>query len=429
MFAPLRLMAQTDPGQRLTEMERALETERNRNDAQARRIEELELTIASLVAHQDQIRAEAVTSAALESEVEAAIGRQLPTRTSKSASGRDLVTFSGQGRFVIRAFDGDEISTDQSFEVEHLILQIQANLDDQWRLKLTPGSSHTGAVFILEAYAGYKPFDFLEIQAGRFLVPFNGVHAWAYPSDSFLEPYLAENAPRPFLYPPWWDEGVMVSGNIPFGTEGEHQFYYAAYVINGFDALGLDGVHKRTIGDNNENKTLGARLSATFRLGEATRLVIGAAGLTGKYDSFDDLRFFALEADVEFQTGPFSIYLEAFHRPTEVEAGVAENPAAEVIDVSRLTGFKVRPQWRFLEGFTLFAQFDHLMVRQPERTNGLFSVFALDDESFGISTLDVGVKIDVGAHFRVVIEGGIFDRDHDLGDDIRFVALSLYSWF
>lgn len=420
--------AQEVTPERLARLEADLHAERTRNDAQARRIEELELTLVQVISAQDTARAEAADRSQLDRQIEEIVARRLPV-TSPGDAAAPLFTVNGQGRFVVRAFDDDVISTDESFELEHLILYMELRPDERWRLRLSPGVSHQGAVYVLEAFAGWKPWEWMEIQGGRFLVPFNGTHAWAFASDSFLEPYLAENSPQPFLYAPWWDEGVMVSGNVPFGSEGEHAFYYAGYALNGFDALGLAGVHKRNIGDNNENKTLGGRVSATFRLGVSTRLVAGAAGLTGKYDAFDELAFYAVEGDVEFQTGPFSVYFEAFHRPTEIEGGVVENPAATVQEVSRLTGFKLRPSFRFAEIFTLFAQLDHLFVRQPPRTGGRFSVFDLGDEEFRIRTAVAGLKMDVAAHFRIVIEAGVFDRDSDLGDDIPFVALSFFTFF
>jgi hypothetical protein len=282
---------------------------------------------------------------------------------------------------------------------------------------------------MLETYGAYAVAPELEVWGGRFLIPFTGIHSWAFTSDSFIEPYLGENSPKPFLYAPYWDEGILATGRIPFGCHDQHELWYAGFVINGFDALGMDGIHKRTIGDNNENKTLGGRVSATFRLGDETSLAIGAAGLTGKYDAFDELSFYAYEADVEFVSGPFSIYLEAFQRPTEIAGGVIENPAAFITEVARLSGLKVRPSVKLGSGITLFAQLDHLQVRQPPRFFGEFSVLELDDETFTIRTGVLGIKIDVSPHVRFVIEGGIFDRDPDLGPDIRYVAFSTWCYF
>ena len=68
----------------------------------------------------------------------------------------------------------------------------------------------------------------------------NGVHSWAFASDSFIEPYLGENSPKPFMYGPYWDEGVMARGSIPLGEDEETTFNYVLYVINGFDRSGLN---------------------------------------------------------------------------------------------------------------------------------------------------------------------------------------------
>jgi hypothetical protein len=240
------------------------------------------------------------------------VDRKLQAVRARDSRGNH-VTVNGQTRFALRFFSGAPISTDSSFEIEHLIVQIGARVSDQFSIHLSPGVSHQGAVHMLEAYAAYAVDPALEIWGGRFLVPFNGIHAWAFPSDSYIEPFLAENSPKPFFYSPYWDEGLMVKGSIPFGCEREHKLWYAGYVLNGPDALALDGIHKRNIGDNNKNKTLGGRVSATFRLGRETALSVAVAGLAGKYDAFDELSFYAIEADVELTTGPFSFYAEAFH--------------------------------------------------------------------------------------------------------------------
>lgn len=410
------------------DLERRLATERQKNEQQAQRIEELELTVVSILATQDA-RDEAAQAARLEALVDEKVAAGIAGLAPRQADSRSPFRISGRGRFVTRVFSDDTISTDRSFELEHLILQVSADVGDGLSLHFTPAASHRGGLFIIEAHAAYQATDWLEITAGRFLVPFNGTHAWAFPSDSFIEPYLPENAPKPFMYAPWWDEGVMASGGLSFGAEEEHRFWYAAYVINGFDEAGLQGIHKRNIGDNNDNKTLGGRVSVTLSLGEDATLALGAAVLYGKYDAFDDLEFFAVEADLEFATGPFSLYLEVFHLPQEIQAPVAENPAFRHLDVARTTGVKVRPRVRVLDGLTLFAQADWLLVDQPRRTNGQFSVMALDDERFEIRRFVFGARIDLTSHLVLELEAGIFDRDAELGEDIRYLSASFLFWF
>ncbi len=415
--------------ERVQALENALRAERERNDAQARRIEELELTLVSVLAAQsEEVRAKEV-----EAEVERVIGSAIESRLRDIAPAgkktRGLFNVSGQMRFVTRFFGGPAISTDQSFELEHLIVQMTAQLDEQFSLKFSPGVSHQGGVFVLEAYGTYAFAPWAELSAGRFLVPFTGTHAWAFPSDSFIEPYLAENSPKPFLYSPYWDEGLILRGRVPFGSEGEHQLYYAAYALNGFDAQGLDGIHKRNIGDNNTNKTLGGRVSATFRLGDETHVAVGVAGLTGKYDAFDRLAFYALEADVEVASGPASLYMEVFYRPAEIAGTVLENPAVNFVDVAYLSGAKVRPAFKIADDLTLFAQLDYLQVRQPPRAGGQFSVLELENEGYVIMTGVIGLRFDVTPNLRLILEGGLFDRDDDLGDDIRFLALSAAYYF
>ncbi len=418
-----------DPADRLSALEVRLESESKRNDAQARRIEELELTLATVLTENEDLRVQLeANDQRLGIEIRRLTEERAPA-ASLDRRAQDRFRLHGQGRVVVRAFGGDDISTDQSFEIEHLILYMDLEVDEGFRLRLSPGISHDGGVYVLEAFAAYEPFESHELVAGRFLVPFSGTHAWAFPSDSFIEPFLAENSPSPFLYTPWWDEGLMATGRLSYGSEGEHELFYAGYLVNGFDALGLAGIHKRTIGDNNENKTLGARASTTLRLGETTKLTLGAAGLYGKYDAEDDLGFSAFEVDVEFRTGDLSLYLEAFARDAEIVAAVLENPAASVQEVARTQGLKFRPRYRLLEGLSVFAQLDFLRVRQPERQGNRFSVFDLSDEEFAIRTGIVGLEVELTAHSRLRLEAGIFDRDRDLGKDIPFLALSLFTSF
>ncbi len=77
----------------------------------------------------------------------------------------------------------------------------------------------------------------------------------------------------------------------------------------------------------------------------------------------------------------------------------------------------------------MFAQLDFLRVRQPERQGNRFSVFDLSDEEFAIRTGIVGLEVELTAHSRLRLEAGIFDRDRDLGKDIPFLALSLFTSF
>jgi hypothetical protein len=416
--------AQT-PEERIERLERALEEERARGAEQADRIRQLELSLLTVL---DAPPAAGPDEAALEALIAEEVARATEDLRAPARDWPRIRTRT-QARFVYRVFDGADISTDQSLELEHIIATLDIRLSEEFRLVFSPGVSHTGTVAILETYGAYRFADWLEVAAGRFIVPFTGVHAWAFPSDSFIEPYLAPNSPRPFLYSPWWDEGLMATGSVPFGSKDQHRFKYSAYVINGFDAQGLDGFHKRTIGDNNENKTLGARLSATFRLGSDASLTVGAAAMTGKYDSDDELSFFAVEGDIEVALGDFQLYGEVLYRPQEIEARVVENMDATLVEVARMLSIKLRPQYRITPSLAVFAQFDYLMVRQPPRFGGLFSVDALGDEEFTVRTALLGLKYDINAHLRVVLEGGIFARDSDLGPDIRFVALSLYYAF
>ena len=409
--------------ERLRALEAELRQERSRNDAQQDRIRELELTIESLLAGRG--------AGAPPSEIERAVDDYLAKRAGAPApvpaEPRDeRFSIRSYGRFVVRFFGAGDISTDQSVELEHLVVDFRVDLTDAFTMHFVPGVSHDGNIALIELYGDYRFDPRFEIRAGRFIIPFSGIHAWAYPSDSFLEPYLAENSPRPFLYGPWWDEGVMASGRFVFGAEDQHAVGYHLYAINGFDRLGLDGVHKRTIGDNNRHKTVGGRVTLDVRLGDETQLSFGVSGLTGTYDIDDDLHFYAIEGDVELATGPFRLYLEVFHRPAEVEAAVVEAPTSTLVRVTRLSGVKLRPEVRIGSSTTIFAQLDYLTVHQAPRTAGRWSLADASREDFVVKTGLVGVRFDLTRHLSLRVEGGVFARDRDLGDDIEFFAV---NWF
>jgi opacity protein-like surface antigen len=220
----------------------------------------------------------------------------------------------------------------------------------------------------------------------------------------------------------------MARGRVQIGESGHDNFGYVLYVTNGFDRSGLDGIHKRNIGDNNENKTIGGRLSFDSSLGAAD-VRIGVSFLWGKYDDLNRLGFWGIEADVELVLGDVSLYVEVFHRPFEIEATVAENPMVIVGDVARLSGFKIRPSLNVTDRLRLFAQLDALRLRQPRLTNGSFSVFDLGDTTFTIWAYVLGAEYALSDHVSTTLEFGLFDLKSGLGDDISYLAVTMHFSF
>ena len=415
------LVGQTTLEERVRNLESELATQKNLNQAQANRIQELELSLVSVLDEQsnqsmgpDARETDRLISQRI-AELEESLKQPKPRRSS--------LRLYGQSRFVYRAFSGEEISTDHSFELEHMLISMDLTLSDDFALRFTPGVSHSGGVFILEAYGDAKLAEWLTIRLGRFLVPFNGVHGWAFPSDSFIEPFLPENAPDPFFYAPYWDEGLMLTGDFALNEEGSDRLWYGIYAINGLDRQGLAGFHKRNIGDNNENKTLGSRVSLSLSLNSDATLSIGGGVLTGRYDSEDRHDFFALEGDLELRWGDFRIYAEVMYREHELPSSVIENPSTQFVDVSRLLGFKLRPKLRFADGWTVWLQLDYLQVSQAPRMSNQVSAFRLKSETFAIRTAILGLQYEITSNLRVTAELGILLRDDELGDDIKFLAI------
>ncbi len=410
---------------RIKELEARLLEERQRNARQEERIKELELSLASVLSTQAETHA-AIETSRLEGLVDEMLDARAP---AADRGGRRLFDVAGAMRISFRSFKGDTISTDESVELEHVLVRFTVRPDDRLTLQMTPAASHEGDVYLVETLGRYEMTDGMDLTVGRFVAPFNGFHAWAFPSDSFVEPYAGENSPKPFLYAPWWDEGLMLSGSVAFGDDDQHVFDYSGWVVNGMNRAGLDGVHKVAFGDNNHNKTVGGRAAASFRLGDDSLLTLGVGAMGGKYDAFDRLDFWAITADMELRVGPFDVYMEYFHRPVEISAQVAENPAVTLVEPSRLSGAKLKLSYRLMPDMTVFVYADRLWVRQPPRTGGQFSVFALDPETFSIQTYVVGLRYDFTANIRGIFELGYFEKDAVLGDDLPFAAISLVFYF
>jgi len=432
LFALLALCAlppasgQVSP-ERIAELERQLEEQRARNELQGVRLKQLEQTLASVIAAQAESEA-AMETSRLESLVEEVLQHKLPSMSAPE-TGRSMFDVSGAARISFRSFGGTTVSTDESVELEHVFLRMTVTPDDRFTLQLTPAASHEGHVFVVEAFGTYEIAEALDITVGRFIAPFNGFHAWAFPSDSFIDPYAGPNAPKPFLYAPWWDEGLMLSGDLAFGDDDQHRFDYAGWVVNGMNPAGLAGVHKTSFGDNNENKTFGGRVSAALRLSDDAVLTVGFGAMGGKTDALDELDFWAITADADLRWGAFGLYVEYMHRPSEIRGTVIENPTVTLVQSSALSSVKLKISYRFLPELELFGYADQLWVRQPPRTGSQFSVFDLDKESFKIGTYVIGAKYDLTANVRLIFELGFFDKDPDLGKDIPFASVSALFYF
>jgi len=131
---------------------------------------------------------------------------------------------------------------------------------------------------------------------------------------------------------PWVDNGVEISGTQFFG--GPSQLDYAVYAIMGpkgaADAVDFDFIQSRSPSayyvDNNSRPTLGARLAATFGLGAASTLSLGASGMAGSYDPDNELGFVLLGADFVLRLDRVFLRAEYLIRRTEISLG--DDPAS-----------------------------------------------------------------------------------------------------
>jgi hypothetical protein len=101
---------------------------------------------------------------------------------------------------------------------------------------------------------------------------------------------------------PWVDNGVEVNGTDFFGSQS--QVDYAVYAVMGpranagaFDIDFIQG-HTPYYIDNNSRPSLGGRLAASFGLGVASSLSLGASGMYGTYDPDNKLDFLIAGGDL-----------------------------------------------------------------------------------------------------------------------------------
>jgi hypothetical protein len=130
---------------------------------------------------------------------------------------------------------------------------------------------------------------------------------------------------------PWVDNGVEVNGSHFFGTVA--QLDYAAYAINGpkGDATGDDLDFKqsrspeRYYGDNNNEPSLGGRVSGTIDFPGGAIVTLGGSMMAGHYDPKAQLGFSIYGTDLSLQIGRLVVRSEYLRRRTEVALG--EDPA------------------------------------------------------------------------------------------------------
>lgn len=161
---------------------------------------------------------------------------------------------------------------------------------------------HGGDEIALEyAYLAYTRIKYLNVVAGKFIVPFGSFNA--------NHPAWINKVPgRPFGFDrvmpaTYSDVGVMVRGGVRTGYLT--RLTYDAWVVNGL--AGDAGGDLRNMRDNNldadRSKSVGARLGFVGPRG----FDIGASVHTGVYNAADDLGVTMVGVDATFQQAGFEL--------------------------------------------------------------------------------------------------------------------------
>jgi len=232
---------------------------------------------------------------------------------------------------------------DSNFITAHVHPKIIVDLNENVSGEVQVCFSHHDGMSLITGFMEYTPFvsqDFgdspLNIQLGRFLVPFgyfNQISINPVDQKAFSRPLMyvdheqedmeLHGGPRPIFMGAKTDIGVQAYGS-KWVRGGQDQFWYGAYVTNGFfnaeskfeglSRIDVDWEEEpRPINDNNTNKTFGAR--AAYSVGDV--FTVGGSYMTGKYDPRDTLKTSLYGVDAHLALGDANLRFEFAQNPVE----------------------------------------------------------------------------------------------------------------
>jgi hypothetical protein len=189
---------------------------------------------------------------------------------------------------------------------------------------------------------------------------------------------------------PWVDNGIEVGGTHFFGDSA--RLDYAAYVISGPKARADDAdfnfiesrSRERYYVDNNSEPVGGARIAASFDVGEEGSLSAGLSGMAGHYDPEAELGFALFGVDlVAMYKGAF-LRAEYLIRGTEMPLGdnpskrfkYAANDDGEFDDIFLKDGFYVEAQVPvgridFIARWDGMRRFGNVLANSPLRSKSI----------------------------------------------------------
>ncbi len=269
------------------------------------RIQSLEAKIQQLEAGQDQKVADKVTQLREE------IKQEIKDETLQvDYVGRHNAPVGDGGLLVKNPFGFGNVSLGGYFDMEYLdreneestfrqhrwIINIGAQLAERIRFNSeyeieyggpnTPGGD--GEVKVEQAYGDYLINDMINLRAGAILSPFGRYNLY-HDSD------LQDLTDRPLLardvVPTTWTEagyGFFGEFNPVIGSYEDLMLNYEIYAVNGLDAgfsdTGLSGGRSGLKTDNNDDKAIVGRVTASPFLGHE----VAVSGYTGEYNGNGD---------------------------------------------------------------------------------------------------------------------------------------------
>lgn len=240
-------------------------------------------------------------------------------------------------RYVIFVYShiSERISTATEIEFEFAGSPLKRN-----------GQLGAGEVLLEFSVVDLKFAEWLTFRAGVILVPMGSYNLrHDAPAQELAERPIAYTTVLPTT---WFESGAGFLGDFDVGN---WRFSYEVYAVNGldariFDGVGLRGARGSHLEDNNTDKAIVGRLSASPFLG----LEAGLSGYTGAYD-LEGRRVNMINADVFWRLGAWDLtgeYVRAFIDPGFVQGFPEGSPAntRQRVPVG-MSGFYAQANYRF----------------------------------------------------------------------------------
>jgi len=203
-------------------------------------------------------------------------------------------------------------NSESTFKQHRWIMNIGAEVHDRIRfnseLEIEYGGPNVpnadGEVKVEQAYMDYLINDKINLRAGALLVPFGRYNLY---HDSDLQDLTDRPLVARDVIPTTWTEagyGFFGEFNPTIGSNEDLTLGYELYAVNGLDSgfsdTGLSGARSSLKTDNNDNKGLVGRMTASPAVGHE----VAASGYWGRYDSANDNAITGIGVDTLNTFGP-----------------------------------------------------------------------------------------------------------------------------